>query len=129
LCVQRRGLDHAGGVDEDLDWAERLPSRRDQLEGLTAIGEIGHLREDTGAVAPQLRAAGLDPLGGGGGDRDARAEAREQPGRRETDSLGTATASDERVPAGEVEGIVCHYAPIAMSLIGSTSASTVREVG
>jgi hypothetical protein len=49
LCVQRRGLDHAGGVDEDLDWAERLPSRRDQLEGLTAIGEIGHLREDTGA--------------------------------------------------------------------------------
>ena len=38
---RRPGLDHAGCVDEDLNRAERLLSRGDQLEGLLAIGEIG----------------------------------------------------------------------------------------
>src|SRR5439155_13055516 len=79
------GLNHAGGVDEDLDRAEGLLRRCDELEGLTAIGEVGDPREYAGAVASQLDAPGLDPLGGGRGDRDARAKAREQPGRRETD--------------------------------------------
>jgi hypothetical protein len=103
------GLDHAGRVDEDLDRAERLLRPGDQLEGLIAIGEVGDVREDVGVCASQLRGAGLDPLGRSRGDRDARAEARYQPGRREPDSLVAAAARDEGVPAGEVEGVVCAH--------------------
>ena len=102
------GLNHAGGVDEDLDRAEHLLRRGDELEGLAAIGEVGDVREDGGAVAPQLGAALFDPLGRGRGDRDAPAEAREQARCREPDALVAAAARDERGSAREVERIVCH---------------------
>src|SRR5207244_12164033 len=65
-------------------------------------------REKMLAGAPQLRGAGLDPLGRGRGDRDDGPEAGKQPGRREADSFVAAAARDEGGPGGEVERVVCH---------------------
>src|SRR5207244_10309977 len=81
----------------------------DELEGLIAIGEVGDVREDVGAIASEVLAPLLDPFGRGRGDSDARAKSREQPRRREPDSLVAAAACDEGGPAGEVERVVCAH--------------------
>jgi hypothetical protein len=61
----RRGarLDHPGGVDEDVERAERLLRRGDELERLGAVGEVGDVRGDAVALVSQLRGADLDSLG------------------------------------------------------------------
>jgi hypothetical protein len=118
VALQRRGrelgeqrtvvvdaaLDHPGVVDEDVD----RPRGRDERERLLAVGQVGNAcRDDVGAVRAELAGALLDPYGRRG-DRDARAEPREQTRGRETDPFGAPAAGDEREAARQVERTMIH---------------------
>ena len=96
------GLRHTSRVHEHVEWADRRLRGLDERQRLLAISEVGGVCEHGRALAPQLLGAGLDPICGGG-DRDARAEPRQQPRTGKADPVTAAAAADERCAAGEAE--------------------------